>query len=110
MPLKWLVLFPLIVLAHFLANGQTPKTFFKSYRAPGVPDNKYDEILIAGDQVFVSASEYSFVLITGANVGAFTFGLDNQNYGIKNLESVFAGTAIKTITDWKDGNIFFSTC
>ena len=109
MPLKWLVLFPLIVLTHFLANGQTPKTFFKSYRAPGVPDNKYDEILIAGDQVFVSASEYSFVLITGGNVGAFTFGLDNQNYGIKNLESVFAGTAIKTITDWKDGNIFFST-
>ena len=110
MLLKWLILFPLLVLAHFTTYGQTPKTLFRSYRFPDVPDNRFGEILVAGnDQVFVSSSDFSFLLITGGNVGVFTFGLDNQDYGIKNLESVFSGTPIKTITDWKDGNIFFST-
>ena len=110
MPLKWLILFPLLHLAHFFTYGQSPKTLFRSYRFPDVPDNRFGEILIAGnDQVFVSSSDFSFLLITGGNVGVFTFGLDNQDYGIKNLESVFSGTPIKTITDWKDGNIFFAT-
>jgi hypothetical protein len=100
----------LLLLAHFMMYSQTPKTLFRSYRFPDVPDNKFGEILVAGnDQVFVSSSDFSFLLITGGNVGVFTFGLDNQDYGIKNLESVFSGSPIKTITGWKQGNIFFST-
>ena len=110
MPLKWLILSVFLLLLHFSTACQTPITLFRSYRLPDLPDNKYGEILITNnDQVFASSSEFSFLLITGGNVGAFTFGLDNQNYGIKNLESAFSGAPIKTITDWKEGNIFFST-
>lgn len=106
----FLIFLTLSLLTYFSTYGQTPGTLFRNYKLPGLPDNKYDEILITNnDQVFVSCSEFSFLFITGGNVGSFTTGLDNQDYGIKNLESVFAGTPIKTITDWRQGNIFFAT-
>ena len=93
-----------------MIHGQAKKSLFRSYIDKEIPQNKYGEILVCKDgKVLVSASEFSFVIITGGNAGSFTFGLDNQDYGIKNLQSIFSGTPIKFITESNDSNIFFST-
>lgn len=98
-----------------LIYSQAKKSIFKPYIMKEVPGNKYGEIILVGDGgaltghggALVSASEYSFALITGGNAGAFTTGLDNQDYGIKNLKSVFTGAPIKTIIESPEKNIFF---
>ena len=114
---NWLIFFALNLAGFTLSYGQSaksliksPKSLFKSYRSTEIPGNKFDEILVdKHGLVLVSASEFSFMMITGGNVGIFTFGLENQNYGIRNLESVFTGAPIKTITESRQGYIFFST-
>jgi hypothetical protein len=104
------VLLMVFVAGYYASYSQSPKTLFRSYVIKEVPQNKYEEILITKDrQVLVSASEASFALITGGNLGAFIMGLDNQDYGIKNLMSVFTGAPIKTITESSEGIRFFST-
>ncbi len=108
---KAFLLFILLQLAGYTAiYSQAKKSLFRNYIDKEIPQNKYGEILVSKDgKVLVSASEFSFVMITGGNVGSFTFGLDNQDYGIKNLKSVFNGAPIKTITESTDKNIFFAT-
>src|SRR5436190_4337187 len=89
---------------------KSPKSLFKSYRSGDILNNKFDEILVDKfGLVLVSASEFSFMMITGGNVVVFTFGLDNQNYGIRNLRSVFDGPPIKAIAESSQGCVFFST-
>jgi Histidine kinase/Y_Y_Y domain len=103
----------IILLQFFSYEGvfsQSKKTLFRAYVFEQSPQNKYGEILISKDGiVLASSSEFSFAVITGGNVGAFTIGLDNQDYGIKNLKSVFSGKPIKTIAESTDGYKFFST-
>ncbi|MFT3948370.1 MAG: hypothetical protein QM763_15480 [Agriterribacter sp.] len=75
-----------------------------------MPHNKFEEILISPKgPVFISASDFSFSLITGGNMGAFTIGMDNMNYGIRGIETVFSGTAIKALAESSEGNLFFAT-
>ena len=113
----WLIFLGLNLAVATLSFCQTsksliksPKSLFKSYRSGDIPNNKFDEILVDKfGLVLVSASEFSFMMITGGNVGVFTFGLDNQNYGIRNLRSVFDGPPIKTIAESSQGCVFFST-
>jgi two-component sensor histidine kinase len=110
MAVKWLIACVVLLITSLFSFGQKEKSPFRVYRNPEVPNNYFGEILVTTDgQVFVSSSEYSFLLITGGNVGAFTFGLDKQDYGIRNLESVFTGAPIKEITNWRDGAIYFAT-
>ena len=100
----------LFFFAEFSLSGQKRDSLFKHYILKEVPQNKYGEILIAKDgKVLVSASEFSFILVTGGNVSAFTFGLDKQDYGIKNLKSIFTGAPLKAMAESSDNNIFFST-
>src|SRR5258705_9624812 len=90
--------------------AQSDKTFFRGYAFKQTPLNRYGTVLILRDgMILASASEFSFAIITGGNVGVVTLGLDNQDYGIKNLRSVFSGTAIKTMTESTDGYKFFAT-
>jgi hypothetical protein len=113
----WLIFFALNLTVSTLSYCQSPKSLikspkslFKSYRSAEIPNNKFDEIFVDKDGlVLVSASEFSFVMITGGNTRAFTFGLDNQNYGIRNLKSVFTGAPIKIISESSEGYVFFST-
>jgi len=108
---KHLLIFILLQFSSFtMIHSQAKKSLFRSYIDKNIPQNKYGEILVSKDgKVLVSASEFSFAFITGGNAGAFTFGLDNQDYGIKNLQAIFNGTPIKSITESNDSNIFFST-
>ena len=105
----------ILVFLHLIGSkplfyGQSGGALFKSYRAKDIPNNKFDELLVGKyGLVLVSASEFSFAMITGRNVGVFTFGLDNQNYGIRNLKSVFTGSPIKTITESNQRYVYFST-
>ncbi len=96
--------------SHLAVSGQKVKSIFKHYSMEELPENRFGEILISKDgMIVVSASEFSFAVITGGNVGAITIGLDNQDYGIKNLKSVFSVTPIKTITESSEGYKYFST-
>ena len=106
----WLIFFLLHLMVTDLSYIQAQKSIFTCYRDPEMPYNKLEEILVSEKgPVFISASDFSFSLITGGNIGAFTMGLDKQDYGIKGIESVFTGTPIKAIAESTDGNIFFST-
>ncbi len=93
-----------------VATAQARKRLFNHYKIEELPHNKFGEIFIAQDgKILVSSSEFSFALITGGNMGGFTFGLDNQSYGIKNLKSVFTGAPLRNIIESKDSLIFFTT-
>ncbi|MEP7107496.1 MAG: histidine kinase [Ferruginibacter sp.] len=109
--LKHCFLFILLQLSFYtMIYCQAKKSLFISYINKEIPQNKYGEILVSKDgKVLVSTSEFSFAIITGGNMGGFTIGLDNQDYGIKNLKSVFTGAPVKTLTESTDRNIFFST-
>ncbi len=101
-----LILFQLIGCSTIYC--QSHKSLFRTYIDTEIPNNYFGEILILKDGgVLVSASEFSFVLITGGNAGSFTTGLDNQDYGIKNLKSVFTGIPLKALTESPEKNIIF---
>ena len=100
----------ILLIGNLAIYSQQPRTLFTSYRNVDIPNIKFDEIFVNKDGlILVSVSEMSFVMINGGNIGGFTFGLDNQNYGIRNLKSVFTGAPIKAITESKEGYVFFST-
>ncbi|MEP7373707.1 MAG: histidine kinase [Chitinophagaceae bacterium] len=106
----WLIFFILQFVANVLSYSQAHKPLFYCFNDPEIPYNKFEEILVSKKgPVFISASEFSFALVTGGNLGAFTIGLDNMNYGIKGIESAFSGAPIKALAESSEGVIFFST-
>ncbi len=108
---KYSLVLILLQFSSFAAiYSQAKKPLFKHYIDKEIPQNKYGEIFIAKEGgVFASSSEFSFILIKGGNTGSFTFGLDKQDYGIKNLKSIFTGAPLKTIAESQENIIFFTT-
>ena len=105
-----LIIFALPLVLTLTSYSQVPKTLFYCAKDPEMPYNTFAEILVTKKgPVYITASDFSFALVTGGNAGAATLGLDKQDYAIKGIESVFSGTPIKTLTESTDGNIFFST-
>jgi hypothetical protein len=106
---KW-SLYVLMMFVITAVNAQQKKSLFKVYKMSDIPGSYFGEILIMKEgPILVSASEFSFSIITGGNVGVFTMGLENQDYGIKNIKSVFTGTPLKNPVESADENIFFTT-
>lgn len=104
--LKKLIILLLILPTTIFVYAQK-KSLFKPYLLKEVPQNYFGEIFITNDgKIFISSSEFSFLQITGNEAGAFTFGLDKQDYKISGLKSVFAGTPLKHIVESGDSIIF----
>lgn len=102
---KSLIILLLLLPVVFVSAQQ--KSLFKPYLLKEVPQNYFGEIYITRDgKVFISSSEFSFLQITGNQAGAFTFGLDKQDYKINGLKSIFTGTPLKNIVESGDSIIF----
>lgn len=102
----------LLILFYFIVGketySQTQRSIFKNYLMPELPQNRYGEIHISRDgSVLVSATEFSFAMISGSILSPFSIGLSKE-YKIKNIKNNFFGDPMKNIAESSEGNIFFT--